>query len=365
MQTSYKNLLYIDDEVESLNTFKSAFRKDYKIYTGISAEEGINILGEHEIHLIITDQRMPGKSGVEFLEEINPQYPEIPKIILTGYSDIDVIAEAVNKVNLFQYVSKPWVKEDFQYRIDKALELYFLKIKNKELIQDLTSANHELDGIFSRISSDLKPPAASIRGLILTALRDNLDKLSKHYLEQINIQFDPFYRVLDKLSQLRVINQYSSDQQRIHFDEMLQELQHDFKTDLQDKDIAFNIDIADDIDFHGEKMILRIILENLVENSILFSNQDDKYRSFIKIDIKEDDKNLVLIVEDNGEGIRSAAIPRIFDIFYKDSQRSKGDGIGLYVVRKATAIMGGIIDVVTQKGTGTSIEIKFPKRNDG
>jgi signal transduction histidine kinase len=360
MYTSHRNLLYVDDEENSLKTFRSTFRRDYKIYTGISAKEGINILQEQEIHLIIADQRMPEKSGVEFLEEINPQYPDIPKIILTGYSDMDVAVEAINRVQIFQYITKPWVKEDLQHRIDKGLELYSLKIKNKELIQDLTTANSELDGIFNRISSDLKPPAASIRGLILTALRDNLDKLSKHYLELINVQFDPFYRVLDKLSQLRVINQHSSDRQKIRFDEMLQEIQHDFRTELNERNIAFNTDLDEDLEYNGEKLIFRIILENLIENSILFSSPDERSESYINVIIHKHDNDLVLKVEDNGEGIRSAAVPRIYDIFYKDSPKSKGDGIGLYVVKKATVIMSGAIDVVTQKGSGTSFEIKIP-----
>ena len=362
MLPSYKNLLYIDDEEMSLKGFKSAFRRDFKIYTGISAEEGINILKTHEIHLIITDQRMPGKTGIEFLEEINPQYPDIPKMILTGFSDMDVLIEAVNRLNIFQFVTKPWVKEDLHNRIERGLELYFLKIRNKELIQDLMGVNHELDRIFNRISGDLKAPAASISGLIQTALKDDLEEIAKHYFEQINVQFEPFYKVISKLSQLRDINQYAYDRQRIDFQELLQELQHDFGKELQEKDIEFKTDIPDGLDFHGEKVILRIILENLIENCILYSKYDEKAQSCIRIDIEVYDNNLVMKIEDNGEGIRPSAISKIFNIFYKDSPNSKGDGIGLYVVKKAAAIMHGKIDVITNKGSGVLFELKFPTR---
>ena len=141
---------------------------------------------------------------------------------------------------------------------------------------------------------------------------------------------------------------------------MLQEIQHDFRTELNERRITFNVDLDEELEYQGEKLIFRIILENLIENSILFSSPDERSESFIKVVIRKHENNVVLKVEDNGEGIRSSAVPRIYDIFYKDSSKSKGDGIGLYVVKKATALIGGTIDLVTEKGSGTSFEVRIP-----
>src|SRR5690349_20899166 len=103
-------ILYVDDEVNNLTAFKATFRSSYNIFTAQSAEEGIKLLEEKidQIQLIITDQRMPGMTGVEFLASIVEKYPEPIRILLTGYSDIHAVVDAVNKGQIYYYISKPW-----------------------------------------------------------------------------------------------------------------------------------------------------------------------------------------------------------------------------------------------------------------
>lgn len=139
------SILYIDDEENNLTSFKSTFRRDYHIHVASSGEDALEIMEKHHIQVVITDQRMPDMSGIEFLEQIVPLYPDCMRIILTGFSDMEAIIQAINKGNIYRYISKPWNREELKITIDSALEVYNLKAQNKQLIDGLKEANQNLE----------------------------------------------------------------------------------------------------------------------------------------------------------------------------------------------------------------------------
>lgn len=138
-------VLYIDDEINNLNSFKASFRRDFDIYTAHSAREGRKILDTHEIGVIITDQRMPGMTGIEFLESILTIYPDTIRILLTGFSDMNAVMDAINRGQVYKYLVKPWQNDELKLHIQNALEIYHLRKENKELAYKLRLANMELD----------------------------------------------------------------------------------------------------------------------------------------------------------------------------------------------------------------------------
>jgi serine phosphatase RsbU (regulator of sigma subunit) len=139
------SILYIDDEENNLTSFKSTFRRDYHIHVASSGEQALEIMDKHNIQVVITDQRMPDMSGIEFLDKIVTLYPECMRMIMTGFSDMDAIIQAINKGNIYRYISKPWNREDLKITIDSALEVYNLKSQNKHLIDGLKEANQNLE----------------------------------------------------------------------------------------------------------------------------------------------------------------------------------------------------------------------------
>lgn len=128
MREAKPHILYVDDEPDNLTVFKSTFRRDYKIHLANSAHEGVEILKENpQIEAIITDQRMPEVTGVEFLESILPNYPNPIRMILTGFSDVEDIIDAINKGQVARYITKPWDKEELKKTIDQAIEVNRLR----------------------------------------------------------------------------------------------------------------------------------------------------------------------------------------------------------------------------------------------
>lgn len=133
MNKSDFTILYVDDEEHNLTSFKACFRRDYQIYTATSGEEGIEIVHRHNIDLIITDQRMPKMTGIQFLERILPEYPDTVRMILTGFSDVEAIIGAINSGRVFRYITKPWEETDLRVAIENARRLSQLSRHNKAL----------------------------------------------------------------------------------------------------------------------------------------------------------------------------------------------------------------------------------------
>lgn len=123
-------ILYLDDEVDNLTAFKAVFRRFFNVYTAENADMAQDILDQQSIDLIVCDQRMPGKTGVEFLEQVSTTHPDMIRMILTGYSDMQAIIDAINKGKVYHYITKPWKFEELKVIFDHALETYTLRQKN-------------------------------------------------------------------------------------------------------------------------------------------------------------------------------------------------------------------------------------------
>lgn len=143
------NVLYVDDETNNLKVFKSIFRRDYKIFTASSGEEGLVILESTNIHLIITDQRMPKMTGVEFLKVVNKKWPMPNQILLTAFADHDVVQEAINSIGIFSYLNKPYDHRQLKLLMDKALKSYQLQIDHDFAINKINEQAEMLNKILS------------------------------------------------------------------------------------------------------------------------------------------------------------------------------------------------------------------------
>ena len=127
-------ILYVDDEEHNLVSFRAVFRREYEIFTAASGEEGIELIHRNAIDLIITDQRMPRMTGIQFLERILPEYPDTVRMILTGFSDVEAVIGAINTGRVFRYITKPWNETELRLAIENARQLSDLMKNNKALL---------------------------------------------------------------------------------------------------------------------------------------------------------------------------------------------------------------------------------------
>jgi DNA-binding NtrC family response regulator len=120
-----RNILYVDDEIENLTSFKYLFKKNFQIILANSALEGLKTLKEEDIQIVISDQRMPDMTGIEFLELVSNDYPQIIRILLTGYNDPSILDQG----KVFRCMSKPFEMDEMKIALIEALDFY--KNQNK------------------------------------------------------------------------------------------------------------------------------------------------------------------------------------------------------------------------------------------
>ena len=138
-------VLYIEDERHNRSLFEATFAEDFQVFTASSAAEGLEILAREQIHVLVTDQRMPHTTGIEFLASIVDTYPEPVRILLTGYTDMSLVVEAVNQGHIFYYATKPWDADKLKRIIEKAYEHYLRQHEDKELVNKLLKINEGLE----------------------------------------------------------------------------------------------------------------------------------------------------------------------------------------------------------------------------
>jgi len=138
-------IMIVDDEAANLRLLERLFRHDYEVITAESGEEALRLLCQHDAALLITDQRMPGMTGVELLERTVPLRPRMVRIILTGYTDVETLVEAINGGHVYKYVTKPWNNDDLRQTVSRALEHF-----------ETNRARHELEMMNQRLAARLR-----------------------------------------------------------------------------------------------------------------------------------------------------------------------------------------------------------------
>ena len=149
--TSQKHtLLVVDDEADVCDSVNELLRREFQVLKAKSAAEGSQLLQEHEVHIIMTDQRMPQITGVEFLSKIRARHPHAIRMLFTGYADLDSIIRAVNQGHIFQFLKKPWRPEELETAVREAAKEYDRIVEQAEEVQRLRV---ELQNLHQRVTS--------------------------------------------------------------------------------------------------------------------------------------------------------------------------------------------------------------------
>jgi len=150
---SPRSILYVDDEPANLVVFEAAFEDEYDLYVAASGHEALEILRERPIHVLITDMRMPRMDGVELLRRVIPDYPDVIRIVLTGYTDVNSVVKAVNEGKVYQFITKPWQVEEVRVIIDRALQHAEARQRERGLLarlDDQTRQEESIRTVFQR-----------------------------------------------------------------------------------------------------------------------------------------------------------------------------------------------------------------------
>ncbi len=137
-------ILVVDDEQSSLNAINRVLRNDFEVLLSLNGFSALELLRQHTVDVILADQRMPEMSGVSLFEKAMEIQPDATRVMITGYTDIDAIIEAINRGKVFYYISKPWEPEELRLVIQRAAEQTALRRENQRLLEELSAANQRL-----------------------------------------------------------------------------------------------------------------------------------------------------------------------------------------------------------------------------
>lgn len=352
-------VLYVDDEPNNLLAFQAGFRRHYEIYTANTVAEGLKMLNENEIEVIIADQRMPKTTGVEFFNIIRKVNPDPIRILLTGYTDIEAIIDAINKGEIFRYIKKPWDEMELMTAIKNAHEIYQTRKQLKNKVGELQRANDELNRFVYSTSHDLRSPLSNILGIL------NVAKLQEP-LADPNEYFDMIENCVNKMDGFihKIIEYYKG----IRLDEVYEEV--DFKKmfvhsielcNMQNPQIVFEVQVNQPVAFCCDAFRLSLILNNLISNAVKYQRVDEANPK-VKLIADVNEKEVRINIEDNGIGIIEEHVNKIFQIFFRSTDFKNGLGIGLYIVKEALTKIGGEILVKSEFGKGSTFTLVVPNQ---
>lgn len=353
----------MDDEQNNLNSFKANFRREYKVFTAISAKEGIEVMASEPIEIVVADQRMPEMTGVEFFESIVDEYPDCIRILLTGYADIEAVINAINKGQIYKFISKPWNEDTLRVAINNAKDIYDARRELKEKNESLQKAYDELDRFVYSVSHDLRAPLVSIQGVIYLANQEVKDEKALEYFKMTK-------EMVDKLDEFihNIIDYYKSTHsgnmlEEIDFDKMLKDIAGEYRYHPAMENLELNFNVDKKVPFSSNEVKVRIILNNLISNAIKYRKEHDSVHH-VDVKVVTDDSGARIEVKDSGVGIAEENQQKVFQMFYRDSKSNSGSGLGLYLVKEAVKRLEGRISVESVKNEGTTMIVELPVNED-
>ena len=330
---------------------------NYNIMIAVNATDAMQHLSAHpDIRVIFCDQRMPGKTGVQFFEEIRSRYPKPIRILLTGYTDIDSVIDSINLGNVFRYVKKPWADDDILGAINEANKFYvsnsLLAVKNEELQR----AYDELDKFSYSVTHDMRGPLLSVLGAIEAA--QHMDDISD--IRKMLMMMKDSVRNLDDFIQsihdYYNLNRGELEIKEIDFNELVEEQIKIFNFTYLTSDVTFNTNIIQKETFRGDILSVKLILNNLLSNAFKYQRKDNKNKT-VDLNILVENGYAVIDVIDNGVGIAENYLGDIFNMFFRASTQEVGSGFGLYNVKAAVTKLNGKITVNSEINKGTHFKV--------
>ncbi|GHM99063.1 hypothetical protein WSM22_05530 [Cytophagales bacterium WSM2-2] len=232
-----------------------------------------------------------------------------------------------------------------------------LEEKIKARTSELKEAYRELDTFFYRSSHDFRRPLTTFMGLAEVAKVMVKEKPALELFEKVNETARNLDKMLAKLQSVSASSSEDLTYGEIFFEDIIQAEIHHFQDEILKKKIQVISEVEIKQPFYSYPLLIKNVIQNLIENSIVFANDQ---KPVIKISVLYKGKELQLQVSDNGQGIDPAYLPRITEMYFRANERSTGNGLGLYIVKKMLDRMDGHIDIASELGKGTTITILFP-----
>ncbi len=395
MPSEELKVLLVDDEKDYLNDFFALFSKKFNVITAPGGEEALQVLEKEPVAVVVSDQRMPGMSGDVLLTEVARRYPQTIRVLMTGYADLDAVIQAVNKGQIYRYISKESPIKEIELVVQQALEKFQLEESNrklllakKKLLKSLAvQENLTLFGTFGQqIHERMEALSMSLFNYVFN-MRRKVNEESA---------MAEFHRLQGALARLRELSTFSKkiqlssvSSQKNGINMILKEAVEKARKALPEGstcDISLELDEnIPPLSIHRYSFMR--VTKEILENALLFTPPETKHIQIRSHYLNPGDErgigegsSLRVEIEDNGSGIRSEEILKIFAPFYttfhtvdppKETTVPEPEefnlspyyhyGFGLPIAQWIVCLRhNGTLDFTSKLGKGTTAVVTIP-----
>jgi len=367
------SLLIVDDEQENINLLKNILGDDYSLYEAVDAGQALQLLRKHEIHMILTDQRMPGHTGVELLEKARETRPDCGRLLITAYPDVNNAIQAINRGHVHRYIAKPFDSVELKLAIQQELEHLDLVRANRRLneemgrmVDELFRANRELrelnqmkDQFLANCSHELKTPLVSGMGYVDLLLSGGMGHLDPRQEKGLRIAHRNLERLLGLIENLLALAKarFRPEELRIaRFDlrPLLEECVESLRARARKKSLRIKTALPRGRCWvEGDERKIHSVITNVLANAEKFSPE------VARIDIRvlgPKSGRLKVSVTDNGVGLPEETAD-IQPFKTTSDLRYAGMGIGLTLARQI--LQAHHCDITLGRGPRGGARVQF------
>lgn len=352
-------ILLVDDEKDNLQALQRLLRGLFEITICSSPVEALRLMGTKEFHVIVSDQRMPQMTGVELLERAQKISPQSTRILLTGYTDIESVIDAINRGHIYRYIAKPWDPEELKITLKQANESYRLRKeveeKNKALeksLVELSLLDKAKARFLSLISHELNTPLTVLQSF-MSLLSQSQAELSKDLQKSVSALSKAVHRFSEIISEVLTYTKLESSGnlklQKTSVDTEIPKIISSLQSEANEKKISFSYksDGVSEAPLDWEKMGLAL---NRILTAVLMRTSP---QTEILLNAKTEAGSLYLTVEWQGESLPSEAF-RPFETGSSEMHHHKNIGLSLAIAKLILEGHGGSIQSVEKNSNGVS-----------
>jgi two-component system, sensor histidine kinase and response regulator len=363
-------VLLLDDEENILNALKRLFiDDDISFFTCTSGPEALDVLKNNEIAVIVSDNIMPGMRGIEFLQEAKRISPDSVRIMLTGHAEIKSVMNAINKGEVYRFITKPWDDNELRSAIHHSIDRYRIALLNEELREkkkELEYLNEQKSQLIGMVAHDLRNPLTVIMGLgdlLGMQLKDSLREKQLTYLARIKASSIYMVNLINNMLDVRMVEsgKVRLDTAETDMVGLIRESVdlNNFLAESKNVSIHFAHEVPELL-VQVDRLRIEQALNNVLSNAVKYSEGGSK----VRVDIVPTGSEVVISVKDEGPGVLPEDLDRIFEPFTKGSAKptagEKSTGLGLAIVRKVVEAHNGKISVESRARSGTTFRITLP-----
>lgn len=374
-----RSILIIDDERDNLDYLQAELAGRFHVGLANGGSEGIARFADERFDVVLTDVRMAGIDGIQVLKTVKQMAPECEVLLMSGYSDIEAVIDAMNK-GAFAFVTKPIMKPLLLSRIDHAIAVMQGRENQQEVLRELkhnllmqsrfAQSLSALAAMSGGVAHELQQPlsgismfSATVRKMVLQGREIKPDFLVE-IMGKIEKQVDRARSVIDHM------REFSSGKERVetrrlNLSEAVMRALDLFRLQLHTHNITLEIDIPGELEIEAEQIRFEQVVVNLVSNakdSILAYAVEGEMRATRQIDIRgrHQEGEVVMDVSDSGCGVPDWIADRLFDPFVTGKTDLGGSGLGLFICRSVLEDFSARIQLLATGNEGSTFRVFFP-----